>query len=137
EAKEQKDREKIILSFVEEPELQVLNGRYGPYITFQKANYKITKGMKPEELTLEECRRIIEEADKEGKATGRGRRGASTKKAATTAAAGKSSAKKSTTKKSTAKKSTAKKSTAKKSTTKKSATAKTSAAKKNDSAKGE
>ncbi len=132
EAKEQKDREKLILSFEEEPELQVLNGRYGPYITYQKGNYKIPKGVKPEELTLEECRTIIEEADKEGKATGRGRRGASAKKAATTAAAGKSSAKKSSTKKSSAKKSTTKKSTAKKSTT-----AKATAAKKSDSAKGE
>ncbi len=36
EAKEQKDREKLILSFEEEPELQVLNGRYGPYITYQR-----------------------------------------------------------------------------------------------------
>ncbi len=137
EAKEQKDREKLILSFEEEPELQVLNGRYGPYITFQKGNYKIPKGVKPEELTLEACRTIIEEADKEGKVTGRGRRGASTKKASTTTAANKSSAKKSTTKKSTTKKSTTKKSTTKKSAAKKSTTTKATVAKKNNGAKGE
>jgi len=47
-----------------------LNGRYGPYITFNKSNYKIPKKLKPEELTLEDCRAIIAEEDKgkEGKA---------------------------------------------------------------------
>jgi DNA topoisomerase-1 len=62
EAKEQKDREKIIKTFSEEPELQVLNGRYGPYISFQKENYKIPKKMNPAELTLDDCRAIIAEA---------------------------------------------------------------------------
>jgi DNA topoisomerase-1 len=61
EAKEQKDREKIIKTFPEEPELQVLNGRYGPYISFQKENYKIPKKMNPSELTLDDCRAIIAE----------------------------------------------------------------------------
>ena len=60
EAKEQKDREKIIQLFEEEPELQVLNGRYGPYIAYKKANYKIPKTVDPKELTLEECMKITE-----------------------------------------------------------------------------
>ena len=64
EAKEKKDREKIIKTFDEEPGLQVLNGRYGPFITFNKSNYKIPKKMIPEELTLDDCRRIIADADK-------------------------------------------------------------------------
>jgi len=75
EAKEQKDREKIIKTFPEEPELQVLNGRYGPYISFQKENYKIPKKMNPSELTLDDCRAIIAEAgndkDKKDKTTGK------------------------------------------------------------------
>ena len=63
--KEKKDKEKIIKTFDEEPDLQVLNGRYGPYIVFRKSNYKIPKKTNPEELTLETCKKIIEEADKE------------------------------------------------------------------------
>ena len=67
EAKEKKDREKIIKTFEEEPELQVLNGRYGPYIAFKKSNYKIPKKLKPEELSLEDCRQIIADTDKDKK----------------------------------------------------------------------
>lgn len=64
EEKERKDREKIIKTFEEEPDLQVLNGRYGPYISYKKENFKIPKSQKPEELTLEQCKKIIEEAPK-------------------------------------------------------------------------
>ncbi|MDD3787341.1 MAG: type I DNA topoisomerase [Petrimonas sp.] len=69
EAKEKKDKEKIIKKFDEDADLQVLNGRYGPYIAYKKSNYKIPKKMKPEELSLEDCRKIIADADKgkEGK----------------------------------------------------------------------
>lgn len=67
ETKEKKDREKVIKTFDEEPDIQVLNGRYGPYIAFKKSNYKIPKKQKPEELTLDDCRKIIEESDKDGK----------------------------------------------------------------------
>jgi len=52
-----------IKQFDEEPGLLVLNGRYGPYISFNKKNYRIPKSRKPEELTLEECREIISKAD--------------------------------------------------------------------------
>jgi DNA topoisomerase-1 len=52
-----------IKQFDEEPGLLVLNGRYGPYISFNKKNYRIPRSRKPEELTLEECRKIIEKAD--------------------------------------------------------------------------
>ncbi|WP_298649659.1 type I DNA topoisomerase [uncultured Proteiniphilum sp.] len=112
EAKEQKDREKIITSFEEEPDLQILNGRFGPYIACKKSNYKIPKGQKPEELSLEDCRRIIADTDK-GKEP---KSEKSTAKATTT----KTSAKKTATGKSTTKKTAAKKTSAKKTTTKKS-----------------
>lgn len=47
-------------TFDEEPDLKVLNGRYGPYISFNKANYKIPKTVAdPAALTLEECKEII------------------------------------------------------------------------------
>ena len=38
-------------------------GRYGPYITYKKANYRIPKTVtQPEKLTYEECMKIITEA---------------------------------------------------------------------------
>ena len=62
--KRKKDQEKLIKSFDEEPELQVLNGRFGPYISYKKKNYKIPKEAKPEDLVLADCMRLIDEADK-------------------------------------------------------------------------
>ncbi len=60
--KRTQDENRNIKQFDEEPGLLVLNGRYGPYISFKKKNYRIPKSRKPEELTLEECREIIEKA---------------------------------------------------------------------------
>ncbi|OAV69457.1 DNA topoisomerase 1 [Bacteroidales bacterium Barb6] len=60
------DGERFIKKFEEEPELEILKGRYGPYIAFQKKNYKIPKAVaEPSALTLEEVRQIIADADKE------------------------------------------------------------------------
>lgn len=67
EEKRKADAEKVIKTFEQEPELQVLNGRYGPYICYKKSNYKLPKSIKPAEITLEECIQIIEKQDKEGK----------------------------------------------------------------------
>ena len=44
--------------------LMVLNGRYGPYISFKKKNFKIPKDTDPKALTLEKCLEIIESAPK-------------------------------------------------------------------------
>ena len=60
--KRAQEENRNIKQFEEEPGLLILNGRYGPYISFQKKNYRIPKSKKPEELTLEECREIIEKA---------------------------------------------------------------------------
>ncbi len=60
--KRKKDAEKIIRIFEEDPEIQVLNGRWGPYIKHGKNNVKIPKDMDAKELTLDDCRKIIEEA---------------------------------------------------------------------------
>src|SRR5690554_4081551 len=97
EAKEKKDREKIIKTFDNEPDIQVLNGRYGPYIKFQKSNFKIPKGTDPKELTLEDCKKIIDEGGKDNKTKSK-KKAAATKKTTTTkktTAAKKSSSKKS------------------------------------------
>ena len=62
EAKREKDRKAVIKKFDEDAELQVLNGRWGPYIKHGKKNYKIPKTTKAEELTFEDCMKIIESA---------------------------------------------------------------------------
>ena len=62
-AKRQKDEQRFLKKFDEEPELEVLNGRFGPYIVYKKSNYKIPKTVThPEALTLEECKKIIADA---------------------------------------------------------------------------
>lgn len=53
-----------IKTFEQEPLMQVLNGRYGPYIAFSGKNYKMPKGQEPTELTLEQCRKIVAESKK-------------------------------------------------------------------------
>lgn len=53
--KREKEANMVIQEFDERPDIQVLNGRYGPYIKAGKKNVKIPRGKKPEELTLEEC----------------------------------------------------------------------------------
>ena len=51
-------------SFEEEPDMLVKNGRYGAYIAYKGKNYRIPKGVKPEELTLEACLKIVAGAKK-------------------------------------------------------------------------
>jgi DNA topoisomerase-1 len=55
QAKREADANKTIKLFDENPDIQVLNGRFGPYIKAGKKNVKIPKGKVPAELTLEEC----------------------------------------------------------------------------------
>ena len=51
-------------SFEEDPDMLVKNGRYGAYIAYKGKNYRIPKGVKPEELTLEACLKIVAGAKK-------------------------------------------------------------------------
>jgi len=55
EAKRKADAERLIKEFPENPDVQVLNGRFGPYIVVGKKNVKIPKGEEPADLTLERC----------------------------------------------------------------------------------
>ena len=59
-AKRESVENKIIKTFDEEPELQILNGRYGPYISYEKKNYKIPENVEPKDLNLEACFKVIE-----------------------------------------------------------------------------
>ena len=112
--KRKKEAERHIKSFEEEPELEILNGRYGPYMSYKGSNYKIPKDIVPQDLSLQSCLELIKLQDEKGTAT---------------------KVRKKTVQKSTAKTSTAKTSTAKTSTTKASATTKTSTAKKSTAKK--
>lgn len=58
EEKRESDRNKLIRAF--DNGIHILNGRFGPYITQDKKNYKIPKTQKAEELTLEDCLEIIQ-----------------------------------------------------------------------------
>ncbi|MCD7973039.1 MAG: type I DNA topoisomerase [Candidatus Azobacteroides sp.] len=62
EKKREQERNKHIKTFAEEPELEILNGRYGPYIAYKGSNYKIPKTQKPEELTYEQTMELIKKA---------------------------------------------------------------------------
>jgi len=61
--KRKKESEKIIREFPEKDDLKLLNGRYGPYLSYQKQNYKIPKAKDPSKLTLEDCLKIINETE--------------------------------------------------------------------------
>ncbi len=60
--KREANEKKVIKEFTEDTGLKVLNGRYGPYIQSGKNNYKIPRNVKPELLSLDDCRKIIAEA---------------------------------------------------------------------------
>ncbi len=61
--KRKKDEQRFIKKFEEDPEMEILNGRFGPYISYQKANYRIPKTVTdPTALTLDDCKKIIADA---------------------------------------------------------------------------
>jgi DNA topoisomerase-1 len=62
DAKRDKDDKAVIRVFEENPEVKILNGRWGPYITFSKKNFKIPKKGDAEKLTFDDCMKIINES---------------------------------------------------------------------------
>ena len=73
--KEIADANRLILDFPDAG-IQVLNGRYGPYITDKARNAKIPKDKEPKSLTLEECQALLAAAPERGKWGRRGGKGA-------------------------------------------------------------
>ena len=57
--KRESESKKVLKSFPGNPDMEVMNGRYGAYIAYQGSNYKIPKNMDPTTLTEEECQDII------------------------------------------------------------------------------
>lgn len=71
EQKREAANKKVILALGDDNEIQILNGRYGPYIAFQGNNYRLPKDLVPNELTLQQCKEIIE--SQQHKETSKGR----------------------------------------------------------------
>ena len=61
EEKRKQEIQKHIKSFEEDPKLEVLNGRYGPYLYYDGKNYRMPKSMhdRAKQLTYEECMKVI------------------------------------------------------------------------------
>lgn len=62
--KREQESQRLIKKFDEDDELELLNGRFGPYIAYKKKNYKLPKGSEPASLTFTDCMKIVEDADK-------------------------------------------------------------------------
>ena len=62
EAKRKQDEQKHLKSFDEDDKLEVLNGRYGPYLVYDGQNFRMPKTMheRAKDLTYEECMAVIE-----------------------------------------------------------------------------
>ncbi|MBO7493054.1 MAG: type I DNA topoisomerase [Bacteroidales bacterium] len=56
-----KETRNVLVSYSEDPNLKVMNGRYGPYITNGTDNFKIPKDMMANKLTYQDCLRIMQE----------------------------------------------------------------------------
>jgi len=67
EEKRKAEKEKVIKTFPGDKDVQVLNGRYGPYLVIKKQNFKIPKNIEPKSLTLEDCYKIAENPDNKPK----------------------------------------------------------------------
>lgn len=67
ESKRNAEKEKVIKVFSEDPDVQILNGRFGPYISKGKENFKIPKDKQPSELTYSECVEIMSQPKPERK----------------------------------------------------------------------
>jgi DNA topoisomerase-1 len=137
EIKRKTERERIIKVFKDRPDVQVLKGRWGPYLVVDGGNYRIPKEKEAEKLSLEDCLEISANSKPSG-----GRKGGRFQKkkpAETTvtraAATSRPTAKKAAAKRSPAKKTAAKKTAAVKSAPAKAAPAKKAAAKKSPAKK--
>ncbi len=73
EDKRKKDAEKVIKVFAEDTDLQLLNGRYGPYIAYKKNNYKIPKGTDPASLDFDSVMKIVNTTDEKAPSKAKGK----------------------------------------------------------------
>ncbi len=109
-AKKKADAERTIRVY-EDHGIQILKGRYGPYITDGKKNLSVPKDREPESLSADECIELLANAPEKRR---RGKKAASKKTAVKQSTAKKKTGKKKTGKKKAARKKAGKKKTAKK-----------------------
>ncbi len=64
EAKKEANAKKVIREFEENKEVRILNGRFGPYIEFEKRNIRIPKEIAPETLTYDEVVKLAGQTEK-------------------------------------------------------------------------
>ena len=64
EEKRQKDVENTLMTFDNDPDMKVLNGRFGPYISYKKKNYRIGKDVDPHKMTYDDCMKLVEATPK-------------------------------------------------------------------------
>ena len=75
DAKRVAEANRLVKTFDEEPDLQILNGRYGVYISYKKGNYKIPKTVgDPVALTLDEAMEIVRAQDAKPRRTSRAKK---------------------------------------------------------------
>lgn len=66
--KREADAKRHIKTFAEDPDLNIMNGRFGPYISYKGSNYKIPKNVVPQDLDLAACMKLIQEGGEKKKA---------------------------------------------------------------------
>jgi len=74
--KQQNEAERHLKAFAEDADLEVMNGRYGAYLSYKGTNYRLTKALqeRAKDLTYDECMAIVKEQDEKPKTTGTKRR---------------------------------------------------------------
>jgi len=86
DAKRESDANKTIKVFENDEDLKVLNGRWGAYIAYKKENYKIPKGKTPENLSYDDCMKLIAASGKAPSAKSKSAKTKTTTKTAATKA---------------------------------------------------
>ena len=69
--KQQSEAERHLKTFAEDADLEVMNGRYGAYLSYKGTNYRLTKAQQEhaKDLTYDECMAIVKEQDEKPKST--------------------------------------------------------------------
>ena len=74
--KRQNEADRHLRQFDEDPEMEIINGRFGPYLSYKGNNYHLSKAQqgRAQELTFDECLEIVKEQDEKPKTASTTRR---------------------------------------------------------------
>ena len=73
------EEKSLLKTFAEDAELQIRDGRFGPYMKYKGENYKLPKGIDPQSLSYEDCMKIVSEAPAKPARKSSARRGTTTR----------------------------------------------------------